>query len=319
VAGAAVALVIVVDASNLGEAVRRIEPRGGEAAGLRRVLLEAGVVRRLDSVEWRPPSRLGAVDSAFPKSPLYLIGVSVSLVAVASVYSGEGGVQRRIRSWLLAEEQGELDQDYVSAFARLRERAEALRLLGEEGVEVLLLDGELVPRPGRVPLWGEVKSLSDRLLGYAASSGRCLAGVLKRSYSSSIASRLGLRLSDRALASMALRRGEAIIMPHGFEELARRGCVEALYKPMRGMPAAVRVEACCSRPLELLAWLASSAGPSGLPWPIDLVDSLAKQAASRITVVESLLLSRLARRELQHLGYTANPQETMRRNRQRAG
>ena len=307
-------MVNIIEVDDLRSTVERIELRSSPRKQLRRLLEESGLIRQLSQPS--RPASFAAVDSAFPKSPLYLIGVSISLVAVASLYSNQEGLKRWVRSWLLSEELAEIDQDYVSAYARLRERIEAMRLLQEMAADTLLLDGEIVPRPGKVPLWREVERLSSQLLAQVGR-GRCIAGVLKRSYSASIASRLGLNVSDRALASMALRRGEVIIAPHGAEDMRRAGCVEMLYKPRRGIPTAVRVEACCRDPLGLASWLASSAGPSGLPWPIDLVDSLAKQEVGKIYAVEALLLSKLARHELQHLGYTANPQETMRRQRGR--
>ncbi len=302
----------IIEADDLHQAVALIARDFKPIEGLRGILVREGLLTRLQrSRAWR--GGLAAVDSAFPKSPVYLVGATLSLVAVASVLQrpGSRGVESRTRSWLLAE-QGEIEQDFVSAYARLAERREALRLIRGEPTLTLLVDGEILPRRGRSPLWEEVLRLSLEL----ADSGSCIAGVLKRSYSRTVGRRLGLDLSDRVLASATLRRGEAIIVEHSVRDLRARGCLEALYKPLRGIPAAVRVEFCGCEPLPFLSWLASSAGPSGLPWPIDLVDSLAKKEAARIAAVETLLLSKLARRELQHLGYTANPQESMRKRRE---
>lgn len=305
-------MVIVLEADDLGRVAGRLAAERPRVEGLRGLVESSGLLVRLRG-GWRP-GFLSAVDTAFPKSPVYLLGFTVSLVGLARVDVVEGAARSRTRSWVLAEPLGELDQDYVSAFARVRERMEALAALGE-GAELVVLDGEIVPRAGRSPLWGEALRLSERLVDEALSAGRVVAGVLKRSYSRSMAERLGVEgVTDRVLASLTLRRGEALLAPHSDEGLAGRGCVEALYKPLRGVPAAVRVEACCpdrGRCVELLWLLASEAGASGLPWPIDLVDSLAKREASKVSAVAALLLSRLARGEAPQLGYASNPQETM--------
>lgn len=310
-AGCMAGLVRIIEANDLLSAVNSVAGSFRSVGDVRQLLLERGQLLRLDSA-WAPTG-LAAVDTAFPKSPVYLVGASLSLVALASIVSREDGLTRNVRTWLLFEEQGELDQDYVAAFARLVERREAIRILDTQRVELLLIDGEVVPRKGKSPLWEEVVNLSKRLI---ARRGHCIVGVLKRSYSSSIARRLGLQVSDRSLASMALKRGEAVYAGHGVPELQKRGCLEALYKPLRGLPTAVRVEMCGCDPLTVLSWLARAAGPSGLPWPVDLVDTLAKREASKVSTVEAMLLSKLARRELQHMAYTANPQETMRRRRE---
>jgi len=299
----------VVEANDIRAAVKAVTRSISPNTGVRSLLEAQGLLHRL-SGGWSPGA-LAAVDSAFPKSPTYLVGASLSLVAVASILSREDGLIRRVSSWLLVEEQGELDQDYVSAYARLMERREALRVINEHSLSLVLVDGEVMPRAGRSPLWSEVTRLSKTL----AEAGVCIVGVLKRSYASSIARRLGLQISDRSLGSAALQRGEAIYTPHSLEELRKRGCVEALYKPHRGLPTAVKVEMCGCQPLRTLSWLARAAGASGLPWPVDLVDTLAKKEAAKISAIEAVFLSTLARREMQHLGYTANPQEALRRKR----
>ncbi len=308
-------MVRVIEFSDVLEAVRKLAREAPEPHGLRERVEASGLLVRLGN-RGGFEGRVVAVDSAFPKSPVYLLGYALSLVAVAIVSAGEGGFSKGVKSWLLAERLGELDQDYVAGFARLKERLEAVA--SARGARAVLLDGELVPRPGRSPVWREVEGASRRLLDLV-DAGVCVAGVLKRSYSASLASRLGFEFSDRVLASLTLQRGEAIVAEHSSRLLHARGCFEALYKPPRGLPAAVRVELCCpggrEEALGFLSWLAGETGASGLPWMIDLVDSLAKREASKASAVEALLLSSLARRGLQHLGYSANPQESMRRGR----
>ena len=292
------------------DAVRVLEERLSrvDLRGVRGRLEEEGLLHRLPGGA-RLPGASYAVDSAFPSTPVTLLGASLALVAVAAVDSRGG---RTVRRWLLLEVFGELDGDYVTGFARLQERRLATSL---EDAELVLLDGELVPRPGRSSVWAAVGEENRRLLALP-ERGTAVAGVLKRSYSRGIASRIGVPVSDRVLATAVLERGEALIAPHSREDLRSRGCVEALYKPLRGPGAAVKAEACCPRDgvdcLELVDALANEAGATGFPWMLDLVDALVKREVSSMTAVEAALLSRLARRRSLHVGYAANPQERRR-------
>ncbi|NOZ89630.1 MAG: DNA double-strand break repair nuclease NurA, partial [Crenarchaeota archaeon] len=250
----------VVEVGDSVEAVRLLERvfAGARLRGLRRLLEERGMIRRCSPL--RLGGRVYAVDSAFPSSPVNLVGGSLSLVAVGAVRRGDAW--RTLRRWLVYESFGDVDADYVRGFARLQERRLAVSL---EGPEAVIIDGELVPRPGRSSVWSSVVEESRRLVGLA-ERGVLVAGVLKRSYSRTIASRLGLPVSDRALASAVLDRGEVLEAAHPSRELAERGCVEAFYKPLRGPPLAVKLEACCPRGADccgLAAFLASEAGATG--------------------------------------------------------
>ncbi len=297
----------VFEVEDVVSAVDRLErlftPVG--ASTVRRLLEEKGLVTRCD------PASLGdkvyAVDSAFPKSPVNLVGGSVSIVAVAAVRRGDAW--RLVRRWVIVEPFGDIDMDYVRGFARLQERLAALSL---EEPEAIIFDGELVPRPGRGDLWRQVETASERVLELT-SRGVIVAGVLKRSYSRTFAKLLELDVSDRVIASAALKRGEVMVTRHPDERLGRRGCVEAFYKPLRGPPVAAKLEACCPGGLgeccRLASFLAAEAGATGFPWFLDLADALVKREAAQVEAVAAALLSRLARRGSLHLGYRANLQE----------
>ncbi len=304
---------LVVEIDDPLAAARRVADLGGgrESGEVRRLLIERGLIHRLRSGSaLEPRGGVYAVDSAFPRSPSNLVGYSLSLVAVAAAewFTGE----RVVKRWLLVERFRDLDQDFVAGFARLQERNIALSL----DPWLLVLDGEILPRRGRSGLWEQARTASLSLVASVSSKCGAVAGVLKRSYSRTVSSALGLEVSDRVLATLGLERGEAIIVSHGDRVLAERGCVEAFYKPLRGLPVAVKVEACCSRCvdcLDLLSFLASETSATGLPWAIDLVDGIVKREVALLDSVERHLLSMLARGFAAELGVKANPQEQGRR------
>ena len=255
-----------------------------------------------------------AIDSAYPSRPLDLVGLSISLVAVVSVKFKEGDrVETRTKRRLLVSYFSEIEQDRVAAFARKEERLTALKVV--EDADMLLIDGEIVPYKRAQGYWKEPVSLSIELLKKALRKGTPIVGVIKRSYSTELSRELGLSLNDKSIASLVLRRGEFIEIKPGFGVLREHGCKVVYYKPLRGLGEAVKLEACIpsDRPdtCEIVSYLAHEAGSSGLPWIIDLVDSLSKKEVSIIEAIRSTLLNKLAiyAGENMVVGYPTNPQE----------
>jgi len=302
-------VVEIIEFSDVRDAVERIASRLPFVDEKLRLLVEQniGIKRVTDIVA--SPDPVYAVDSAFPRSPLDLVGMSMSIVAVAVAKYSRGRTSVKRTRRILVEFLGELDQDYVAAFARLEERRHALNIVDE--AEMLVIDGEILPRRGSSELWANVESLSMMLVKELLRRGVPIVGVLKRSYSRHIADMIGMPLSDKALASLILRRGEFIEVAHNQEQLARLGCRIVFYKPLRGFAEAVKLEVCSKRvPVgDVVAILAREAGPTGLPWIIDLVDSVVKKEVAHIGAVHSLLLVRLARGKRHTLAYHTNPQE----------
>ncbi len=299
----------VLEFSDPSEAVDHIVSKTPRLSitDLREEMEKLGILTRLGPVSSsRVSCDVYAVDSAFPSTPVSLVGYSMSVVAVAAVYWCNASV--KMKRWLIIERLKDLDQDYVVAFAREQERRLALGLDSKS----IVLDGELVPRQGRNPLWREVKQMSLELVDKVLKARGVIAGVLKRSYSRRLSLLLGVNLTDKAIASLVLYPGEAIVLPHSSKDLVGKGCVEAFYRPLRGVSPAVKVEACCSSReecLRFIAMLAWEAGPSGFPWALDLVDSMVKRGVGIIDSIENLLLSRLARSRLTEVALSSNPQE----------
>ena len=260
------------------------------------------------------PRILYAIDSAYPSRAVDLVGLSISLVAVVSVRFREGDkVEARTKRRLLASYFSEIEQDRVAAFARKEERLTALRVI--EDADMLLIDGEIVPYKRAQGYWKEPVSLSIELLKKALRKGIPIVGVIKRSYSTELAQELGLDLNDKSIASLVLRRGEFIEIRPSFRVLREHGCKVIYYKPLRGLGEAVKLEACIPSggpdTCKIVSYLAREAGSSGLPWIIDLVDSLSKKEVSLIEAIRSMLLNKLAIYAGENIvvGYPTNPQE----------
>lgn len=302
-------MVEVIEFNDVRDAVERIASKLPLVDEKLRLLVEQniGIKRVINHVA--SPDPVYAVDSAFPRSPLDLVGMSMSIVAVAVAKYSRGRTRVKRTRRILVEFLGELDQDYVAAFARLEERRHALNTVDE--AELLVIDGEILPRRGSSELWANVESLSIMLVKELLRRGVPVVGVLKRSYSKHIAGMIGVPLSDKAIASLVLSRGEFIEVTHNQEQLAKLGCRIVFYKPLRGFAEAVKLEVCSRRvPVDdVVAVLAREAGPTGLPWMIDLVDSVVKKEVAHIGAVHSLLLARLARGRRHTLAYHTNPQE----------
>ncbi|KSW11907.1 hypothetical protein CF15_03665 [Pyrodictium occultum] len=303
----------MVEVVELGDdihaAVKRIASRLPSIdEGLRRLVEESIGIRKIKELGTRFEP-VYAVDSAFPRSPLNLVGISMSMVTVALVrYSDRGTSIRRGRK-LLVEYLGDIEQDYVAALARLEERRYAVSVVDDAGL--MVVDGEILPRRGASDLWVDVENLSLMLVKELSRRRVPLVGVLKRSYSAQMAGVLGVRMSDKAVASIVLRRGEYLELPHPQETLASMGCRIVFYKPLRGLAEAVKLELCSAgHPVDqVVSMLARETGPTGLPWVIDLVDSVVKKEVARLAAIHQLLLSRLSRGRRHQLAYPLNPQE----------
>ena len=260
------------------------------------------------------PHTVYAVDSAYPSRATDLVGLSVSLIAVVLARYREGErVETRTVRRLLVSYFSEIEQDRVAAFARKEERIIALSAATD--ADILLIDGEIVPYKRAQSHWREPITLSIVLLEKLQRKGIPLVGVIKRSYSSELARKLGLGLNDKSIASLVLRRGEFVEVEPSLKILREHGCKIVYYKPLRGLGEAVKLEACIPEGslnmCGIVSYLAREAGPSGLPWIIDLVDSLAKRNVSLIEAIRGSLLSKLAIHTGENIvvGYPTNPQE----------
>ncbi|NPA05113.1 MAG: DNA double-strand break repair nuclease NurA [Crenarchaeota archaeon] len=242
------------------------------------------------------------VDTAYPPSPIDLLGLSISIIGCAVLGVRGGRLAEQHTSHVVLASRRGLDQDYVAAYARLIERREALRHVEDGGYELVVFDGEVVPYKclySRRPrgAWrtycNDIGALVDRL----TRSVKALVGVIKRSYSS-ILSLYGIDLSDKHAASIILRRGEYVVAGKTISSSLGIELVEVYYKPLRGMPLAVKLEIGARRVDESLVegiveHLACTSSPTGLPIFIDLVDALARRELRVVDAVRRYMLSRV--------------------------
>jgi len=271
-----------------------------------------------------------AVDSSFTAPAIELVGGYLGIIAVVKVLYGSrcGGGRRGSAD---AEVYTELwfNRDYVNEFAKYYERATALRLLeakrgGGLHFDVLLLDGEIVPRvwrgSGSEPLRVRAVEVTNRIIELADETDTAVAGVLKRSYSRDLVNILGfhdLRLSDRAVMSLALKPGEYLVagsysdLHRELEKLRGRPGVDdewlkarlewyegilqntptgyevklAFYRAPRTLyPTATKVEYMTSSSLHeeaLISSLVHISTATGLPAPVDEADRLATSTLTR--------------------------------------
>lgn len=221
------------------------------------------------------------------------------------------------------------NRDYVNEFAKYYERATALKLLeakrgGGLHFDVLLLDGEIIPRVwrghGNEPLRVRAVEVTNRIIELADETDTAVAGVLKRSYSRDLVNILGfhdLRLSDRAVMSLALKPGEYLVagsyldLHRELEKLRGRPGVDdewlkarlewyegilqntptgyevklAFYRaPKTLYPTATKVEYMTSSSLHeevLISSLVHISTATGLPAPVDEADRLATSTLTR--------------------------------------
>jgi len=289
-----------------------------------RVELESmGVIGRVDrdSSYISRYKRIFAVDAAFPRYPFDTVSLSFSIVTIARLfYEFESrkldvGVSKK----LLVEYGGEVDQDYVSARARIWEREAILSAI--EDVDVVFIDGEIVPklkpklRGERDSLWISAVEKSREVLERARSNNVVVAGIIKRSYSKIISKLIGSStvVNDKAVASAILRRGEYIAIESRDPILSTYKCFDVFYKPFVGLPEAVRVELCCSSSVFCYDFISLLVGESsnstGLPWFIDLVDSRAKKEVRFVKPLYVRLLALLSVEDKHILGFPSNLQE----------
>lgn len=316
----------------LEEAVEGLANLLGRLEKLRDVgqrLRESGRVRVLGPGS---PTCYLAVDSGFTSPPIEVLGGYLSLVQVVTVPYGPtcGGPPAKV---LYVHFNPERDDTDAFARVKEREHAlKGLEwLAGIDGPKALLIDGEVVPRFGaRRRASGEeavVKAIekSRELIREALARGIPVIGVLKRSFSRDVvvAEGLGPELTDRALMSAVLEEGEYFVagtygeIYEGFRTNAPEGLrwrvewlrwasgddyfgdvVVAFYRPHHALfPAATKVEVALPDGLdvgEVLAGLAAVSESTGLPAPIDYVDSLSRVTPEMIYTVYQLLLNRLS-------------------------
>ncbi|HIP66029.1 MAG TPA: DNA double-strand break repair nuclease NurA [Pyrodictium sp.] len=259
-----------------------------------------------------PPSsiKLAAIDTAFPMYPLELVSLAVSVIGYASIVVENDVVVEKYTGYKVIAGLGKLDQDIVAAYAREIERHIAEKLVSSGFNGIIIFDGEVVPiacRHSKVPeSWARVCRLTERLLDYK----NVLVGIVKRSFSFTLSRKLGLKMPDKAIMSLVLRRGEYAIV----EKFANDRCLVVYYKPLKGLQQAIKVEVCGGvdqyRVSEIIGLLISSAASTGLPWYVDFVDGLAKRETQLLDLISSRLLRTAVEVETEQLVEPTNPQKT---------
>jgi len=319
--------VLVRTASRLVKEVEKVRLRIAE---IRRSVEARGDIFALRVVGDYERLCYAAVDSSFTAPAIELVGGYLGIIAVVKVLYGSrcGGGRRGSAD---AEVYTELwfNRDYVNEFAKYYERATALKLLeakrgGGIHFDVLLLDGEIIPRvwrgSGNELLRVRAVEVTNRIIELADETDTAVAGVLKRSYSRDLVNILGfhdLRLSDRAVMSLALKPGEYLVagsysdLHRELEKLRGRPGVDdewlkarlewyegilqntptgyevklAFYRaPKTLYPTATKVEYMTSSSLHeeaLISSLVHISTATGLPAPVDEADRLATSTLTR--------------------------------------
>ncbi len=318
-------MVEVLNASNIFDITREIAERVPKISRELRIELESmGVIGRVeeDANYTSRYKRVFAVDAAFPRYPFDTVSLSFSIVTVARLFYefSSRRLDVDVDRKLLVEYGGEIDQDYVSAKARIWERDAILSAI--EDVEAIFVDGEIVPkitpkiRDERSSLWVSALEKSREVLERARRNSVVVAGIIKRSYSKIISKLIGANVvvNDKAIASAVLRRGEYIALESRDPILSMYKCFDVFYKPFVGLPEAVRVELCCSNVFchDFISLLVNeSSNSTGLPWFVDLVDSRAKKEVRLIKPLYIRLLASLSVEDKQVLGLPSNLQESI--------
>lgn len=311
------------------QGLRAVLARIEELKGLRQRLESEGRIRRLGR---GAPTCYFAVDSGFTSPPIEVLGGYLSIIQVATVPYGPacgGAPERKLYVRFRPDRD---DTDAVARILEREHALKGLRWLrGVGGAKALIIDGEVVPRFGaRRRASGdevveEALRKSRELVREALAAGVPVIGVLKRSFSRDIAvvEGVGPGVSDRALMSAVLGPGEyfvagtykelaASFRERAPEELRWRAewldwvagdevfgdVVVAFYRPRHALfPAATKVEAALPKGVgieEVLSGLAAVSESTGLPAPIDYVDSLSRVTPETIYTVYQLLLNRLS-------------------------
>ncbi len=173
-----------------------------------------------------------AVDSSFTAPAIELIGGYLGIVVVSSIGYGKTCGKSGVDSKAFVDLN--FVEDLTNIYAKYYERKTAIELLkakerGEIDFDVLLLDGEIIPRI--LPSWRTKESkkgkfyriitdLTENIMEFADRTNTAIVGVLKRSYSRDIVNILGfkdLKMSDRAILSLVLKPGEYIIFGSYFD------------------------------------------------------------------------------------------------------
>lgn len=163
-----------------------------------------------------------AVDSSYTAPAIELIGGYLGIVIVSTVLYG----LKCSKCIVDAKAYTDLwfSNDLTSIYAKYYERLTTLKLLkmkndGELYFDVLLIDGELIPRTSTTHLEKDMLSkvieLTNKVIELADKTDTALVGILKRSYARDITNILGfhdLRLNDRAIMSLILKPNEYLIV-----------------------------------------------------------------------------------------------------------
>jgi len=164
-----------------------------------------------------------SIDSGFTAPSIELVGGYLGIILVTTVLYGSRCGRNSVDSKLYSKLW--FNEDLTEGIAKYYERLVAKKLLEEKkqrrlDFDVLLLDGEIVPR-GFLQRRAEYKDflartveITGEILRLADKTDTAVVGVLKRSYSRDIVNILGfhgLRLSDKAVLSLVLSPGEYLI------------------------------------------------------------------------------------------------------------
>jgi hypothetical protein len=217
-------------ASKLVKEVEKLRKRIEEirkAVELRKELFKIGFAEKFERLCYV------AIDSSFTAPAIELVGGYLGIIVVVrELYGsrctavGEGAVDAKafIELWF--------SKDYASSFAKYYERLTAKTLLekkrsGEVHFDVLLLDGEIIPRTwrehGEKGIEAKLIEITNSIIELADKTDTAVVGVLKRSYSRDIVNILrfhDLKLSDRAVMSLILKPGEYLVVT-GYDQLHR--------------------------------------------------------------------------------------------------
>lgn len=168
-----------------------------------------------------------ALDSSFTSPAIELIGGYLGIVVVSYTSFGKTCGRTEVDSKVLVDLN--FVEDLTNIYAKYYERQTALKLLnakkvGEINFDVLLLDGELIPRilpswrlqnSKKSRLYQRIIDMTEEMMELADKTDTAIVGVLKRSYSRDIVNILGykeLKMSDRAVLSLVLKPGEYVIL-----------------------------------------------------------------------------------------------------------
>ncbi len=289
-----------------------------------------GRIKELGSGE---PTCYFAVDSGFTSPPIEVLGGYLSIIQVATVPYGPGCGGAPERKLYVRFRPDKDDTDAAARVLEREHAMRGLRWLeGVDGPKALLIDGEVVPRFGARrrasgdEVVAEAIRRSRELVREALARGIPVIGVLKRSFSRDVAvvEGVGPDVSDRALMSAVLEPGKYFVAG-AYKEIARAfserapeelrwraewlewvsgdelfgNVLVAFYRPSVTLfPAATKVELALPPgvgPGEVLSSLAAVSESTGLPAPIDYVDSLARVGPETIYTVYQLLVTRLSR------------------------